>query len=271
MLGRLFRILLATSALALGVLAAWLSLSIRHKPAAPAIVQQVAPAPLQQVLVATEDLPRGSVLAAGNVQWQAWPEAALAPGYISEAQRPNAPSSLVGSVLREPLGKGQPVRDNQFVGATRAYLSSVLPAGKRAMAVRISAEHAAGGFVLPDDRVDVIGVTHAEGATPADRRHSSRTLLRNIRVLAVDQTVGSDKQADPSAASGRTELAVVGKTATLEVDAQQAEALAAGEAAGSLVLSLRSAADAAEASTVGSRSIDMIRIIRAEKIDVAGR
>ena len=272
MFGRIVRTLLATSALVLGALAAWLSLSIRHKQAAPEIVQQVAPAPqLQQVLVATEDLPRGSVLAAGNVQWQAWPEAALGPGYISEAQRPNAPTSLVGSVLREPLGKGQPIRDNQFVGATRAYLSSVLPAGKRAMAVRISAEHAAGGFVLPDDRVDVIGVTHTEGASPTDRRHSSRTLLRNIRVLAVDQTVGTDKQAEPNASAGRSELAVVGKTATLEVDAQQAEALAAGEAAGSLVLSLRSAADSAETSTVGTRSIDAIRIIRAGKIDVAGR
>ena len=273
MLGKIIRTLLATSALAMGVLAAWLSLSIRHKQAEPAVVERVVAAPTQQILVATEDLARGSVLTATNVTWQTWPEAAIAPGYISSAARPDGASELVGMVLREPLGKGQPVRESQFLSATNGYLSSVLPAGKRAMAVRISAEHAAGGFVLPDDRVDVISVitiSHSQGASPADPRHRSRTILNNIRVLAVDQTVGNDKRANANAAT-RQELAVVGKTATLEVDGAEAEALAAGEAAGTLVLSLRSNADLAETRSA-SRYPDMpVRVIRAGKVDIAGR
>lgn len=273
MLGKIVRTLLATSALVMGVLAAWLSLSIRHKQAEPTVVERVIAAPTQQILVATEDLARGSVLAATNVAWQAWPESAVAPGYISSAARPDGAGAVVGMVLREPLGKGQPVRESQFQSIAKAYLSSVLPAGKRAMAVRISAEHAAGGFVLPDDRVDVISVitvSHAQGAALADPRHSSRTILKNIRVLAVDQTVGNDKRADANAAN-RQELAVIGKTATLEVDDMQAEALAAGEAAGALVLSLRSAADLSETGNA-SRYPDMpVRVFRAGKVDIAGR
>ena len=273
MFGRIVRILLASIALTMGALAAWLSLSARSQEREPAVVERVVGVPARKILVAAANLPRGSVLSSTSLQWQSWPESSLMPGHISEVERPAAMTALAGAVLREPVGKGQPISDDFLAASGRAYLSSVLPAGKRAMAIRISAEHAAGGFVLPDDRVDVIGVTHIDGGASSERRYSSHTILRNVRVLAIDQTVGHDKRSDSNAGGGaKPDLAVVGKTATLEVDIREAEALAAGEAAGALVLSLRSTADHAEAAAASvQRASAGVSIIRAGKIDLVGR
>ena len=117
-------------------------------------------------------------------------------------------------------------------------LAAMLPSGKRAVAIRVSAESTAGGFILPNDRVDVIqNISSASAEGKPEQR--SRTLLRNVRVLAVDQKADETKG----------QLVVVGKTATLEVTPTDAEIIASAQAAGTLSLALRSIADLDEKPT----------------------
>lgn len=160
-------------------------------------------------------------------------------------------AAFVGSVVREPLLKGEPIVERKLVKAGQSgYLAVVLAPGMRAMAVPVKVESAAGGFILPGDRVDVILSRELQG----DQRNVfvSETVLRNVRVLAIDQVTQPDKN----------ETSVVGATATLELNAQSAEALALAKAQGDLSLTLRSYADAAEPSGAVQRASSASGAIR---------
>jgi pilus assembly protein CpaB len=126
------------------------------------------------------------------------------------------------------------------------FLSAILPSGKRAAAVRVTAQSTAGGFILPNDRVDVVH-TGASGDNTV-----SQTILRNIRVLAIDQTV---EERDG-------ERVVVGKTATLELDPAQVEIITAAETSGTVSLALRSMADVGEEDDTEHRRTGIVRIFR---------
>jgi pilus assembly protein CpaB len=139
---------------------------------------------------------------------------------------------FVGAVVREPFLQGEPIVDRKVVKAgDGGFLSVVLPAGMRAMAVKVTVETAAGGFVLPNDHVDVILSRQLQGGGQA--QFMSETVLRNIKVLAIDQSTQPDKG----------ESTVVGATATLALTPADAEALALAKAQGDLSLVLRSYAD----------------------------
>lgn len=151
-------------------------------------------------------------------------------------------AALTGMVVRETIGQGEPITERKIVrGGDSGYMAVVLQPGMRAMAVPVSVETAAGGFILPGDRVDVIMSRQQQGAA-AGPEFSAGTVLRNIRVLAIDQTVQPAPEAQ----------AQVGATATLEVGAREAEVLALARVQGQLALVLRSYADMDEGSGVGS-------------------
>ena len=101
----------------------------------------------------------------------------------------------------------------------------------RAVSTKISPETGAGGFILPDDRVDVLLTRTTRGSNTAS---STRTFLKNVRVLAIGQTYRETED--------NTKV-VIGKTATLELTPGQAEALMQNEAMGTISLSLRSLTD----------------------------
>jgi pilus assembly protein CpaB len=131
------------------------------------------------------------------------------------------------------LFEGEPVSDRKIIAPDSAgFMAAILPKGMRAISVRISAESGAGGFILPNDRVDVILITKQTEAAAAP--HVSEAVLTNVRVLAIDQTFQTNEKG---------EQVVVGKTATLELDPKQAEILAMVESSGQLTLALRSLAD----------------------------
>jgi pilus assembly protein CpaB len=163
-------------------------------------------------------------------------------------------AQFVGAVVREPLLKGEPLVDRKLVRAGQSgYLAVVLAPGMRAMSVPLKVESGAGGFILPGDRVDIllsrdIEVRSGEGS---HNQKVSGTVLRNIKILAIDQTTQT----------GKDETTVVGATATVEVSPGDAEALALAKAQGELSFTLRSYADAAEPSgRVGtSQSADASR------------
>jgi pilus assembly protein CpaB len=195
---------------------------------------QVVEAPTAEVLIAAADIPMGSVVATESLAWRQWPLAG-AEGFITKAAQPEAMSDIAGAIARQPIVQGEPIRMQKIVKADGSgFMSAILPAGMRAVATEISAETGAGGFILPNDRVDVILTRRDEGGGEGGgEAFSSSTILTNVRVLAIDQaTVEQDGQ-----------KVVVGRTATLELFPRQTEILALARQLGTLSLALRSLAD----------------------------
>jgi len=248
-------------ALLAGGLAAWFSIS-RSGAMSEVPVATASPAPLLtvEVLVAATDLVSGATLSLDSLRWQDWPAASLSAAFITRAAQPDAVAEFSDMTTRTSFLAGEPVHEGRLMGAGTGYLSVMLTSGMRAVAVRISAENTAGGFILPNDHVDVlhtISQTDAAG-TP---QVQSRVLLRNVRVLAIDQMI-ADGQSD----------SVVGKTATLELDAAQVEAITAAETSGAISLALRSVVDNAETSVIDiavPRSVQIYRAGARETVHLA--
>jgi pilus assembly protein CpaB len=242
-------------ALAAGGVAAYL-VSGGDEPPPP------APEPKAQletvdVLTAATGIEIGQSVGAGQLGWTLWPAKSATAGVIRRTDRPGAIEELSGSIARATFAEGEPIRESRLIKASGSgYMAAILPSGMRAISVEVSPETGAGGFILPNDRVDVILSRRDKQAEKAAGVEVvvSETILANIRVLAIDQTVeekGGQK-------------VVVGKTATLEMSQRQAETLALARQVGTISLALRSIADErktnVEADDSGARqSINMIR------------
>ena len=188
------------------------------------------------VLVTSKEVPIGQVVARADLSWQPWPTTAARGGFVRRDAVPEALNEYEGAIARVGMLAGEPVNDTKLVRAdTAGFLSAILPEGMRAISTKISPETGAGGFILPNDRVDVI-MTRQEQTSDARRgtRYLSETVLTNVRVLAIDQAV----------AERDGQKVVVGKTATLELRPEQAEMLALAQSMGEIALSLRSLRDA---------------------------
>jgi pilus assembly protein CpaB len=211
------------------------------------------------IVVAATDLNQGNAIGETSLRWQPWPESAVAPGHITRKKQPEALVTLKGSVVRNALLSGEPVREERLMRGV-GLLAAMLPSGKRAVAIRVSAEATAGGFVLPNDRVDVIQTVSRPGQDGGAVESLSRLLLTNIRVLAIDQRVE-----DPKGGA-----VAIGKTATLELDPAQVETITASQAVGGLSLALRSIADGDEPQSVQQQAaaVASVRILRAGRSEV---
>jgi pilus assembly protein CpaB len=203
--------------------------------------EKPAPAPVQakpetvDVLIAKSDIALGAPLTPDVMDWQAWPPGTAAGNFIRKHDRPNAMQAFAGYVARAPFVAGEPIREAKLVNPKGAgVMAAILPAGTRAISTQISPETGAGGFILPNDRVDVIVTKKEKGRTAADENMVSETVLTDIRVLAIDQTL-EEKNG---------QKVVIGKTATLELTGGQAETLALAQRVGTISLALRSIADA---------------------------
>jgi pilus assembly protein CpaB len=232
------RVVVLSVAIGAGGIAAMLA-GRSEKP--PEVKQEVVQVETVDVLVAKSDIPMGQVLSAGDVQWQVWPTSASSGNFIRKNNRPQAVEDLTGMIARIPFIAGEPIREAKLVNAKGSgFMAAILPTGMRAVSTQISPETGAGGFILPNDRVDVIltrrdANADSKAAAGAEAR-TSETVLNNIRVLAIDQNV-EEKNG---------QKVVVGKTATLELSPSQAETLVLSQQIGSLSLSLRSVTDASK-------------------------
>jgi pilus assembly protein CpaB len=239
-----------------------------NSPTAVATAAAVPARPMAKVLVAAKDLQPGQRLTEADLAWKDWPVDEVNPAFITDGTTPlpsaeaataappegavasvtraasnlatgGAKADYVGSVVREPILAGEPIVGRKIVRAgDSGYMAAYLEPGMRAMAIRVTVETAAGGFILPGDRVDVLLTRETTlsnmGAQEGDRsKFASSTVMQNIKVLAIDQ----------STRAGDDEQAVVGATATLEVGPRDAEALALAKSEGELSLVLRSYAD----------------------------
>ena len=226
------RIVVLTIAIGAGGIAAYLA-SGSDKTDAPAA--PVAQLPTVDILVAKSDIGLGQSVKAEDLLWQSWPTAS-ASNFISRVSRADAIKDVTGSIARSPFIAGEPIRDQKLVKAEGSgFMAAILPTGMRAVSTEITPETGAGGFILPNDRVDVLLTKRDKNA---DRPGApdvviAEIILPNIRVLAIDQA--------PKEKDGQN--AVVGKTVTLELKPEQAETLARARQTGTLSLALRSIAD----------------------------
>ena len=227
------RIIVLAIALGAGGVAAYLVSGYGDRPA-PA--QPVAQLDTVDVLVAKSDINLGQTVKPEDLQWQTWPAATASSSFIRRSDRPDATTQVSGSIARAPFIAGEPIRDQKLVKADGSgFMAAILPTGMRAISTDISPETAAGGFILPNDRVDVILTRREKNPRPAlPDVVVSEVILSNIRVLAIDQA--------PKEKDGQS--AVIGKTVTLELKPEQIATLAASRQAGTLSLALRSITDA---------------------------
>lgn len=246
------RVIVLAIALFAGLLAAFLTMNMQGAPQPAEVIALQPQIQSRDVLVASRDIPPGSMLSNENVRWLAWPEEGVSSTFIAKTDRPEAVGEVQGAIVRSQFYEGEPIREGKLARVDSGFLSAILPSGKRAAAVRVTAQSTAGGFILPNDRVDVIH-TAASGNDTV-----SQTLLRNVRVLAIDQTV-EEKDG---------ERVVVGKTATLELDPADVETVTAAEATGTVSLSLRSMADAGEEDDAVKRRTGIVRIFRSGRSDL---
>ena len=243
------RIILVAVALIAGGLAAWLALGRQPEPAPAPIVEQAAPAPAPvaptlDVLVAKATIPVGTRLSADQLEWQKWPEDTVRAEYLTSASMPNAMTDLTGAVARSELLAGEPIRSEKLGQAGAGYLSAILEPGKRAVAVPINPRSASGGFVMPNDRVDVVLTTGPV----------SRTILENVRVLAINARLGAT-DAEAATASPEEGMVTGDALATLELDPSQAELLISASN-GQLSLVLRPTADTTTPADAARRAVN---------------
>ena len=233
-----------------------------------AVVQAILPPPPQietdDVLTAARELPMGTLVTEADFAWTAWPKGATGAGTLRRSELPNIMADLKGSVSRASFIAGEPIRREKLVkGPNAGFLSAMLASGARAVAINIDAQGStsAGGFILPNDRVDVLRTFRdEEGGKEA---YATQTLLSNIRVLAIGQNV-QEKNGQP---------VVVGSNATLEVDPRQAEILILAQRVGQLSLVLRSMLDsgASGAPSLPEAPDTSLTIVRAGVASMAGK
>lgn len=172
---------------------------------------------LDQVLVAAQDLPMGTSIEERQAVWQDWPRAAVSDLMITRKEPPEQLKDLWGSLTRVAFLRGEPIRRDKLVKAgAGGFMSSILPTGRRAVAIKIDNDgnSSAGGFILPNDRVDVVRLARDEDATRAHGVEvlNADTILSNVPVLAIGQNVEEQ--------NGKK--VVTGANATLELDPDQA-------------------------------------------------
>jgi pilus assembly protein CpaB len=278
-----FRIaIIATAALAAILLAFMVRgmLAPKHVAAPPPVAVAAPQKPMAQVLTAKRDLPVGTRITPMDLAWQAWPADALNASFVTNGAAPavqvqgaqkaaqsaaQATHDMIavqgpmqafdGAIVKEAMVQGEPVIARKVVrGGQSGYMAVVLLPGMRAMAVPINAESAAGGFILPGDRVDVL----QSRAGPDGKGFITETLMRNLRVLAIDQKTEPGKDAK----------AMVGTVAVLEVPAADTLILARGKAQGEMHLALRSYADLGGAAGPGAaqRGGTMLKLYRGGQV-----
>jgi pilus assembly protein CpaB len=193
-----------------------------HRPA-----QQ---APTLQVLVAKNDIRVGQIIKPDHLRWQAWPAGNLSPNYIVEGKRQQ--TELVGAVVRSSIPAGEPVTDAKLVLAnSRGFMAAVLQPGMRAVSMPVTATSSVSGFIYAGDRVDVLLTHQLKELQGQGQQHSAtETILRNARVIAMDQKVDFSPGDKPD----------VAKTATLELTPKQSEIVTLAIKMGDLSLVLRS-------------------------------
>lgn len=274
------RLIILAVALIAAIAAAFLVRGIANQQPATAVgpaqtVEKIVEVEVsqQKVLVAKTDLKVGTLLTPDEFRWANWPESTINPAYYTQDVAPDSMEELTGSVVRSAMYADEPIMPQKIVqkGDT-GFMAALLNPGMRAMTIEISPESASAGFILPDDRVDIILTELIEYSGDEDLPPQliTHTIMENTRVIAIDQTFG-DVDGIPT---------LTGSTATMEISQEQAELLANSQRSGTLSLTLRSAADAGfnDGQALANRTLlnDLesggrkVMIYRSNKVEAGG-
>lgn len=188
---------------------------------------------MAQVVIAKVDLAAGSKIRAEDLAWVDWPEETLHPEFYDNKEDAKAVETLTGSVLRTNVSAGVPLMASLVSTGSTSYLANILTPGMRAVALPISAAQTAGGFILPEDRVDILLTPDCRDGAACVGGGKVEVILQDVRVLAIDQAgeVGADG------------TAIVGETATLELWPEDAKVLISALSRGTPTLVLRAVGD----------------------------
>lgn len=234
------KIMLIVGALIVAIGAAFGVNQMMRGASAPPVQAAAAPKPTgPSILVATRQLPVGTIIGPDAFRFQAWPEELVEKNYFVKEKTDI--NSLVGTVVRYPVTAGQPVTQGALVHPNdRGFLAAALGAGMRAITVKVSQEQGVGGFIFPGDRVDVILTQELrvkEGSDyPDEQLQTAETIINNIRVLATDQRYEAEDE------DGKTPVRTFGSV-TLEATPDIAQRIAVAQVMGKLSLSLRPLAE----------------------------
>jgi pilus assembly protein CpaB len=205
----------------LGTAAAWLAnkwLQLQIQPA-HAVESNTVP-----VLVARTEIPLGQKLDAESVRVIEWSRDTVPQGTYSSVE------DITGKVVKDTIYPGEPILQYRVVdkldGST---LSAIIEKNKRAVTVRVNDVVGVAGFILPGNRVDVIATRKKN---IADNNAKTRTILQNMKVLAVDQSATNNK-----------DLPVIVRAVTLEASRKEAEKLIQAANEGPIQLALRNTLD----------------------------
>lgn len=267
------RIILLVVAIVAGGLAAFLATRGDTPRTETVEVTKVREEGRTGVLVASRPIGVGERLNPSVLEWQDWPEGAVRPEYVSRDAVPDATEKLTGAVARFEFFPGEPIREAKLARSDQGYLSAVISPGMRAVSIDVSTTSGAGGFIVPNDRVDVVLTRKIDSAT------QSETVLRNVKVLAMGERLGELGAAsgNPGEAPDPREQTFDKETvATLELTPGQAEVLVNAAESGELALSLRSVVDFAEKvgpnlADAGSSAIRMIRYGKSSSVIAGGQ
>ncbi|HEX7822243.1 MAG TPA: Flp pilus assembly protein CpaB [Sphingobium sp.] len=231
------KIALLVGALVIAIAAAFLARSMFAGAPAPqadaaAMPQQQS---LQKVLVATKQLPVGTIIGPEEFRYQPWPEELIENAYFIEGKADQA--KLVGSVVRTAISAGQPVTQGAVIQpGDRGFLAAALAPGMRAVTLPVQMQASVSGFIFPGDHVDMMLTQTVPGGGDGPPLKVSETVLRNLRVLATDQ------RTNPLGEDGRPVIMAYSNV-TIEVTPRMAEKIAVAQTLGAISLSLRALAD----------------------------
>ncbi len=248
-------LIISASVIVAGGIFLW-ARTLSNKPE-PAPVVAAAPAiELVKVLVAKRDLALGDRVDAAAFAWQDWPKAGLGPAFITQVANPKAVEEYTGAIVRQPMATGEPVIATKVVvaGKGTSVMAALVSPGMRAISVAITTDAGVAGFILPDNRVDVL-LTRSiavQGAGQNTSRTVSSVILQNVRVLAIDQKVTQLKDQN----------AITGAVATLELSPTDAEKLETADSLGDISLTLRGYTDAVGPSASPSNPPAMAQPVR---------
>ncbi len=232
---------------AVGALFLVRGMSGRPAQTATPVVAELGP----RVLVASKDVLAGVALQPGDLEWRQWAPTALSPNFIEETDDAKAVETYTGAVARQGLLAGEPVIADRVVKAgEQGFMAALVTPGLRAVAIPISAENAVAGFIMPNDRVDIlltrkVQISSTDGASGEEAR--SDIILQNVRVLAIEETFRrptGDEADNP----------LRGDTATLELSARDSETLALADELGDVSLVLRGVENDGSPATAGSQA-----------------
>lgn len=230
--------------------------TLSNKPVAAPVVAAAPTIEVVKVLVAKRDLALGDRVDAAAFAWQDWPKTGLGPTFITQAINPKAVEEYTGAIVRQPMVTGEPVVTSKIVIAGKgvSVMAALVTPGMRAVSVAITTDAGVAGFILPDNRVDVL-LTRSiaiQGSGQNTSRTVSSTILQNVRVLAIDQKVTQLKDQN----------AITGAVATLELSPADSEKLETADSLGDISLVLRGYTDATGPTSSPSNPPAMAQPVR---------